>query len=106
MAICVVRRKDSKILVRADNADQFTKVDGAYYFHPDIVLLNGLEETGRTYECPHKGTCHWIDLVTEKGVIVDASWQYPNPKKGYQHIAGWYGFHSGHRYYETKEMDN
>ena len=94
------------MLVRADNADQVTRVDGAYYFHPDIVTLKGLEKTNRTYECPHKGTCHWIDLVTDKGVIVDASWQYHEPLKGYKHITDWYGFHASHRYYETKEMDN
>ena len=106
MTICVVRRKDQQILVRADKTDQAIQIDGAYYFHPDIVTLEGLEETDRTYECPHKGTCHWIDLVTKKGVIVDASWQYPEPREGYRHITGWYGFHASHRYYETKYLDN
>lgn len=105
LAICVTRRIDGRILVRADNPDQVTVLDNTYYFHPDTVDLDGLEKTSRVYQCPHKGTCCWIDLVTEKGVIIDASWIYPEPKKGYRHIAGWYGFYANHRYYETKECD-
>ncbi len=105
LAICVTRRIDGRILVRADNPDQVTVLDNTYYFHPDTVDLDGLEKTGRVYQCPHKGTCCWVDLVTEKGVIIDASWIYPEPKEGYRHIAGWYGFYASHRYYETKECD-
>lgn len=105
MAICVIRRTDNKVLVRADNPDQVTVIGETYYFHPDIVDLEGLEKTDRIYKCPLKGTCYWIDLVTDKGVIVDMSWVYPEPKADYQHITDWYGFYTNHRYYETKECE-
>ena len=93
------------ILVRADDPDQVTAIGDTYYFHPEIVGLDGLEASGRIYKCPHKGTCNWIDLVTDKGVIIDASWMYPDPKENFHHIAGWYGFYANHRYYETKECE-
>jgi len=102
LAICVIRRTDNRVLVRADNPGQVTAIGDTYYFHPDIVDLGGLEQTGRFYECPHKGTCNWIDLATDKGVIIDVSWIYPDPKEDYRHIAGWYGFYIDHRYYKTR----
>jgi len=105
MSICVIRKKDGEILVRADKPEQVTVIGDAYYFNPDIVFLEGLERTDRIYQCPDKGTCYWIDLVTEKGVIVDASWTYPEPNQDFKHIAGWYGFYSDHRYYETKKCE-
>lgn len=105
MAICVIRRTDNKVLVRADNPDQVTAIGDTYYFHPDLVGLEGLEQSGRIYKCPLKGTCNWIDLVTAKGVIVDMSWVYPEPEADFQHITNWYGFYAIHRYYETKECE-
>jgi len=105
LAFCVVRKIDGKILLRVDDSEKMTAVGDTYYFHPDLVDLKGLEKTGRIYQCPQKGTCNWIDLVTEKGVIVDASWTYPEPKPKFKHIAGWYGFFANHRYYETRECN-
>ena len=105
MSICVIRRTDSNVLLRADNPDQVTTIDDTWYFHPDIVDLEGLEKTDRIYKCPLKGTCNWIDLVTDKGVIIDVSWIYPEPRPDYHHIAGWYGFYADHRYYETIECE-
>lgn len=105
MAICVIRRADGQVLVRADNPEQVTTIGDAYYFLPDIIKLKGLEQSGRIYQCPLKGTCYWIDLITEKGAVIDASWTYLDPKKDYLHITGWYGFYANHRYYETKECE-
>lgn len=105
MAICVIRRADGKVLVRVDKPEQVITMGDAYYFHPDTVALNGLKQSGRIYQCPLKGTCYWIDLITEKGAVIDASWIYPEPKEDYRHITGWYGFYANHRYYETKECE-
>ena len=105
MAICVVRKKDKTVIVRANDTGQFVHIEDSYYFHPDIVDSSKLDITSRTYDCPKKGISNWIDLITEKGIVADAAWVYPEPKNNFQHIAGWIGFYSDHRYYETRECD-
>ena len=105
MAICVLRKSVRSVLVRADNPDQVIRLEGNFYFHPDLVDPSLLDITERTYNCPKKGVCNWIDLVTEKGFVTDGSWVYPETKQGYENIRGWYGFYADHRYYETRECD-
>ncbi len=91
------------MIVRAENDGQVIRLEGNYYFHPDVVDTSALEITSRLYDCPKKGICNWIDMRTDKGIVTDAAWIYPETKKDFQHIAGWYGFYPDHRYYETKE---
>jgi len=105
MAICIFTKSDNTVLVRAESDDQVIKLDGNFYFHPDLVDTSILEITGRTYHCPIKGVCNWIDLVTEKGYVTDASWIYRDTKQGFENINGWYGFYADHRYYEIRECD-
>jgi uncharacterized protein (DUF427 family) len=105
VAICVQRKSDGSVLVRAENPEQVIRLEGNYYFHPDVVDTSIIEITDRTYHCHYKGVCNWIDLATDKGFVTDIAWIYPETKQDYEYIRGWYGFYADHRYYETRECD-
>jgi len=54
--------------------------------------------TRRTYTCPYKGTCYWIDLVAPSGdVFRDVGWVYTQPRPGYEYIQDKIGFAFGMR---------
>jgi uncharacterized protein (DUF427 family) len=89
------------ILLQASN-DQVQKVDGNYYIHPELIDMSRFEISDRVYLCPAKGKSVWVDLNTEAGWMNDICWIYPEPKKKYQHIAGWFGFYPTHRQYEIE----
>ena len=102
----------SKITIRINNDDhillqaqgnQLQEVEKNYYIHPDLIDMSQFEVSDRIYNCPVKGICFWVDLKTDLGWINDICWVYPEPKKAYQHIAGWYGFYPSHKKYEIIE---
>jgi uncharacterized protein (DUF427 family) len=101
VAICVVRKKDGAVIVRAEKDEQVIRLEGNFYLHPEVVDSSILAVTSRLYDCPKKGVCHWIDLKTDKGFVTDVAWVYPETKEGFEHIAGWIGFYPDHRYYKT-----
>lgn len=105
MTKCIVRRKTGEVLMCAERPDQVLALEGNWYFHPDVVDPDQVEITDRPYNCPRKGICYWVDLKTDSGFVTNAAWVYPQPKKDYKHIAGWYGFYGDHQYYEVKECD-
>jgi len=103
----------SKITIRINNDDhillqaqgnQLQEVEKNYYIHPDLIDMSQFEVSDRIYNCPVKGICFWIDLKTDLGWINDICWVYPEPKKAYQGIAGWYGFYPSHKKYEIIEQ--
>lgn len=104
-AVCVVRKKDGAVLLRAENPAQYQKLEGNWYFDAALIDPAMVDITDRTYICPYKGTCQWIDLQTDHGYVTDAAWVYKEPKKGYETIGGRYGFYADHRYYEVRECD-
>ena len=72
--------------------------EGNLYFDPGAVNLEVLRRTERTYTCPYKGTCHWVDFVGPDGRTVrDVAWIYQAPKPGHEVIQGRYGFYAGTR---------
>jgi hypothetical protein len=57
-----------------------------------------LRVTERTYTCPYKGTCNWVDYVRPDGrTVPDVAWLYPKVKPGHELIEGRYGFYAGTR---------
>ena len=95
-------KSDNSILLQASD-DQLQLFENNYYVHPDLIDLNLFEISDRIYNCPAKGKCLWVDLKTELGWINDICWVYPEPKKAYQNINGWFGFHPSHRQYEIEQ---
>lgn len=54
--------------------------------------------TKRTYTCPYKGLCYWIDLVAPNGdVFRDVAWVYTQPRPAYAYVQDKIGFAFGMR---------
>ncbi len=104
-AMCVIRKKDGAVLLRAEDPSQYYRLGEYWYFDPSLIDPATIDITDRTYICPLKGTCQWIDLQTDHGYVADAAWIYKEPKPGYEPIRGRYGFYPDHRYYEVRECD-
>jgi uncharacterized protein (DUF427 family) len=86
------------VLAKADSQDQVLSHEGNLYFDPAAVEKEVLRVTERTYTCPYKGTCHWVDFVGAGGRSVkDVAWVYANPKPGHEAIKDRYGFYAGRR---------
>lgn len=97
--ITIRMKNDDHILLQAQG-NQLQEVEKNYYIHPDLIDMSQFEVSDRIYNCPVKGICFWVDLKTDLGWINDICWVYPEPKKAYQGIAGWYGFYPSHKKYE------
>jgi uncharacterized protein (DUF427 family) len=99
MAIIIREAKSGAKLAEGDEDGQdVVKYEGNLYFAPAAVEGDVLKLTERTYTCPHKGICHWVDYVGSDGQVTrDVAWVYANPKPGHEIIKDRYGFTSGSR---------
>lgn len=86
MYYTVKNRASGTVIAHAEETDGVQLFEGNLYFDPACVDLKQLIITERTYTCPYKGTCNWIDLQSETGRVQNIGWVYPNPKSGYEHI--------------------
>jgi uncharacterized protein (DUF427 family) len=84
----VVKAKDSgTLLAQGRTDDESVRVfEGNWYFAPEAVDMAHLKVTERTYTCPYKGTCFWVDLVTPDKTVQNVAWVYNTPKPGYEMI--------------------
>ena len=101
---CIRLNGNEEILVSA-NSNQVISLEGNYYFHPDCIDKTRFETSDRTYSCPEKGVCLWVDMKTGNHYQNDVAWVYPQTKKGYEQISGWYGFYSDHKLYYYGDCD-
>jgi uncharacterized protein (DUF427 family) len=87
------------VLAEADPATgAVVQYEGNWYFAPEAVDEGRLRISARTYTCPYKGTCFWVDLVEADGKTTpDVAWVYPETKRGHEVIANRYGFYAGTR---------
>lgn len=94
-----IREKDSRtVLAQGAIGAEAVKYEGNLYFVPEAVERDRLRVTDRTYSCPVKGTCNWVDYVSPDGAeIRNVAWLYPTTRPGHELIAGRYGFHAGQR---------
>jgi uncharacterized protein (DUF427 family) len=98
MAIAIRERDSGNLLAQADVGPSLAEYEGNWYFDPTTVQLDVLKVTDRTYTCPYKGTCNWVDHVAPDGRTVrDVAWVYPEVKPGHELIRGRYGFYAGSR---------
>ncbi len=57
--------------------------------------MENLVITERTYTCPYKGVCNWIDFKTADGrVVQNIGWVYRRMKPGYEFIQDQIGFYA------------
>jgi uncharacterized protein (DUF427 family) len=98
MTITIRETTSGTTLAEAEVGPSLAKYEGNWYFDRAAVQAGVLKITERTYTCPMKGTCNWVDYVGEDGRIVkDVAWVYPDVKPGHELIRGRYGFYSGSR---------
>lgn len=95
MAMMIQKRSNQHVIATGDEADgSVVIVEGNWYFSPDVVDQSDLIITERTYTCPYKGICHWIDLKTENGVSKNIGFVYTHPMPGYETIKDRIAFYS------------
>lgn len=99
MSVVISEKKSGAVLARAeDEGADVVKIEGNLYFSPAAVSTGDLKLTERTYTCPYKGTCHWVDYAGLDGTTArDVAWVYADPKPGHEAIKGRYGFYAGDR---------
>lgn len=98
MAIVIRASQSGAELARAEEGPGVVKYEGNWYFDESAVNRGALKVTDRTYTCPYKGTCNWVDHVADDGTTVaDVAWVYPAVKPGHEAIQGRYGFYAGRR---------
>jgi uncharacterized protein (DUF427 family) len=101
---CIVR-PDGLVLARAQQAEHVIELEDNWYFHPQAINHAVLSVSKRTYICPYKGTCFWVDFRHGSQFTPDTAWVYPAPKPGYRKIAGWYGFYHRGKDYQKADFD-
>jgi uncharacterized protein (DUF427 family) len=98
MGVIIREKASGTALAGANSGPDPLRFEGNWYFDPSAVDRSVLRVTERTYTCPYKGTCNWVDYVALDGTTVrDVAWVYPEPKPGHEAIKGRYGFYAGER---------
>ena len=98
MNVSIREKATGTLLATGDVGPGVVKYEGNWYFDPENVRQDTLRVTDRTYTCPHKGTCNWVEFVRPDGTVVkDVAWVYPSPKPGHEQIKDRFGFYPGTR---------
>ncbi|MDL1902400.1 DUF427 domain-containing protein [Anaerolineae bacterium CFX9] len=93
MKVIIRERGSQAVIAEGEKNQDLQEFEGNLYFKPEAVQLDKLRITERTYTCPYKGTCFWIDLETEHGRAQNIGWVYRTPKPGYEFIRDQIGFY-------------
>ncbi|MCB9452797.1 MAG: DUF427 domain-containing protein [Anaerolineaceae bacterium] len=94
MVLVIKKRANGEEIARAEENGGAQVFEGNWYFAPDRVQMGSLQVTERTYTCPYKGVCFWIDLETPDGHVArNIAWVYRDPKPGYEFIKDQIGFY-------------
>jgi len=95
MSITIREKESDFVLAKGEEGNQVVTYEGNLYFESSAVNEKFLVTTDRTYTCPFKGVCNWVDFVDPSGRRVkDVAWVYPKPKPGHEVIAGRFGFYA------------
>lgn len=98
MSIIIKEARTGIVLAQGEQGSDVVGYEGNLYFVPSAVNQGVLKVTERTYTCPHKGTCNWVDYAGPDGASVrDVAWVYPRVKPGHELIQGRFGFYAGSR---------
>jgi uncharacterized protein (DUF427 family) len=103
----IVRRAEQKILapnlrlvtVRAvwhgtvlAESERTELVDGRYYFPPESVNKEYLQESSTRTLCLRKGTASYYNIEVGGEINRNGAWYYPEPKEWVRHIKGYITF--------------
>lgn len=88
MAISVIAKdNNATVLATAVNPDDAILFENSWYFLPELVDMTYLHISERTYNCPYKGICYWIDLIMPEVEARNIAFIYDDPLPGYSFIA-------------------
>jgi uncharacterized protein (DUF427 family) len=90
----VKERATGAVLAEGVEGEQVRVFEGNLYFAPEAVNDANLKVTERTYTCPYKGVCYWIDLEGPGGRSNNIGWVYREPKAGYEFIKDQWAFYN------------
>ncbi len=92
----IIREKNSEAVIAAGSPAEKTALvfEGNWYFDPAVVDMTHLKVTERTYTCPYKGVCFWIDIDAPNVKAQNVAWVYNNPKPGFEMIKNRIGFYA------------
>ncbi len=102
--VTIKLKSTGEVLAHSSDPEKLIQLEDNWYFHPDEVNQTEMETSDRTYTCPHKGICFWVDIKLKLGYINDIAWVYPETLPKYKHIAGWYGFYPKHKHYSCESV--
>jgi uncharacterized protein (DUF427 family) len=93
-----IRDRQTEIVLASAKINQGTQLfEGAWYFDRDTVDMTHLVVTNRTYICPYKGVCYWIDLDAPDHKGQNVAFTYFDVKPGYEFIQDKIAFFAGSR---------
>jgi len=72
---------NGQILAEADK-DDLIFIEGKWYFPPESVKKEFVEETDTPYTCPWKGKCQFYNVKVDDQVSEDGAFTYPEPVEG------------------------
>jgi uncharacterized protein (DUF427 family) len=78
---------NGKVIAEADK-DDLVFIEGGWYFPPDSVNKNFLEDSELTTECFWKGTANYFNLVDGDIKAANLAWYYADPKAGSEEKVG------------------
>lgn len=82
-----IKLKDTNMIIAQGKTEETAQsFEGHWYFSPEVVDQQYLIQTERTYTCPYKGVCYWLDLQTPDLHARNVAWVYPQPLPGYEFI--------------------
>ncbi|MCK6577347.1 MAG: DUF427 domain-containing protein [Anaerolineae bacterium] len=90
----ITNRFDGNIIAQGIQGQDVHEIESGWYFPPEAVDTTHLIVTGRTYTCPYKGVCYWVDMETPDMHVQNVAWVYNQPKRGYEKIKDYIGFSS------------
>ncbi len=100
MSITIREARSGALLASApEGSELVVPYEGNLYFDTSAVVEGSLRVSDRTYTCPQKGICNWIDFVDKMGsrTVRDVGWVYNKTNAGHEAIQGKYGFYAGNR---------
>lgn len=95
MPLVIKEKNSQQVIASGSPSDNTARVfEGNWYFDPKVVDMSHLVVTNRTYTCPYKGVCFWIDLEAPGQSAKNIAWVYNNPKPGFEMIKDQIGFYA------------
>ncbi|MBK8020526.1 MAG: DUF427 domain-containing protein [Chloroflexi bacterium] len=90
--VIIKSRATGNVIAQGILGQDVHEVESSWYFPPELVDMTHMMVTERTYTCPYKGVCYWVDMETSAIRAQNVAWIYYEPKRGYERIKGYVGF--------------